>query len=53
MKELLKVLKEILEYVWKLKLYWMIPAALIFLIIAILLVTTATTAVPVWMYPLV
>ena len=53
MKEILKVLKEIMEYVWKMKLYWMVPAVLIFLIIAILLVTTASTAVPVWVYPLV
>ena len=53
MKEILKVLKEIMEYVWKMKLYWMVPAVLIFLIIAILLVTTASTPVPVWVYPLV
>ncbi|MBC5793482.1 MAG: hypothetical protein H8Z69_05630 [Nanohaloarchaea archaeon] len=51
MKELFKALKELLEYVFSSKKYWLIPTILALIILGLLISTGGSTAVPVFAYP--
>lgn len=52
MKELLRVFKGILKYLWKTKRWWIVPLVCLLLIIGILIFTTSAAPVPIFLYPL-
>jgi F0F1-type ATP synthase assembly protein I len=53
MRDTAKVLKELSEYLWKTKKWWLIPVVLLIFIIGILIFIASTSPVPVFIYPLV
>ncbi|MFB6089311.1 MAG: DUF5989 family protein [Candidatus Aenigmatarchaeota archaeon] len=53
MKNFLKVLKEIFEYIWETKKWWLVPLVCLLVILSLLIVTSSTVPVPVFVYPLV
>jgi len=46
------ILKEIFEFMWKRKIFWMIPIIMILLLIALLIILTQGTAVAPFIYTL-
>jgi len=53
MKDTLEILKEIFEYLWKTKKWWLIPVVLLIVIVGLLILIVSTSPVPVFIYPLV
>jgi len=51
LRELLAALREFIEYVWREKKLWLIPFALLLILIALLLSTAGSAPVPVFIYP--
>jgi hypothetical protein len=52
MKDLLKVLRELAEYVKKNRKLWLIPVIIALFIIGFLIATAGSSPVPVFVYPL-
>jgi uncharacterized integral membrane protein len=53
MKETFRAIKELLEYLWRMKKWWLIPVILLLIIIGLLIILNSTTPVPVFIYPIV
>lgn len=53
MKEILRVFKEILDYMWKTKKWWIVPLICVLFILGLLIIMSSTAPVPVFVYPLV
>jgi len=53
MFDTIKSFKEILQYLWKTKKWWLLPAILFLIIIGLLIVLVATSPIPIFIYPLV
>lgn len=53
MKEILRVFKELLQYIWKTKKWRFLPLTGIIIILGFLLSASAAANVPVFVYPMV
>lgn len=53
MRDLPKILKELLEHIKENKKWWMIPVILSLIIVWLLLATAGQSSVPVFVYPMV
>jgi len=53
MKDFIQLLKEILEFLYKTKKWWLIPLILLLIIIGLLIVLASSSPVPIFIYPLV
>jgi len=53
MKDALEMFKEILEFLYKTKKWWLIPLILLLIIIGLLIVLSASSPVPIFIYPLI
>ena len=53
MREVLELIKDLLKFLWKTKKWWLIPVILLLIIIGLLIILSASSPVPVFIYPLV
>jgi flagellar biosynthesis/type III secretory pathway M-ring protein FliF/YscJ len=53
MKDTFSLIKEIFQYLNKTKKWWLIPLALLIIIIGLVILLMASSPVPVFIYPLI
>lgn len=52
MFERVKILKELLSFLWRQKLWWLIPMVFIFLVVGILIISVGSSPLAPIIYPL-
>jgi len=53
MKDALSLLKEILEYLYRTKKWWLLPLILLLIIVGLLIILSASVPVPIFIYPFI
>jgi uncharacterized integral membrane protein len=53
MRDTIALIKEILEYVNKMKKWWLIPLILLLIIVGLFIILSTTTPVSFFLYPLI
>jgi len=53
MKDFIQLAKEILDFLYKTKKWWLIPLFLFLIIVGLLIILASSSPVPIFIYPLV
>lgn len=53
MRDIPKIIREVLEYLFREKKYWLLPVILSIIILWLLLTTAGKSSVPVFVYPMI